>query len=353
MKRIVLLATAATLLLGCCALADVYTFRSYNEYPVNDKFNLRISNTAGSINIERSQSPLLIIDAEKKIQASNRRDAERLEREISIDVDAKPNRVQIQTHYPDFSKGDSFWEKLLDIKKDDFGYVDYYIKVPSEVDIEVSSTSGSVVIVDQTGEIEISVTSGDTRIRNLIGDITITSTSGNIDIAEVYGNVEVRSTSSDALIENVTGNLSFRSTSGRTEVYGLAGNVDLRKTSGDSGLFNVLGNIEISTTSGKIELEQEEGALRISSQSSDVEITTTMLNGDKYVAETISGSIDFKIPVGVDSRIDLETVSGTINTNLPLTVRSFSDQRLSGELGAGGPRIELSSISGDIKLEEK
>lgn len=353
MKRTVLLATAATFLLGCCALADVYTFRSYNEYQVNDEFNLRVSNTAGSINIERSQSSLLIVDAEKKIRASSKSDAERLESEVSIDIDARPHRVEIQTHYPDFSKGDSFWEKILDFKKDDFGYVDYYIKVPSEVEIEVSSTSGSVVIVDQTGEIEISVTSGDTRIRNFIGDITITSTSGNIDIAEVSGKVEVRSTSSDALLENVTGNLSFRSTSGRTEVYGLAGNIDLRKTSGDTGLFNVLGNIEISATSGNIDIVQEEGALRISSQSGNVEITTSMLNGDKYVAETISGLIDFKIPVGIDSRIDLETVSGTINTNLPLTVKSFSDQRLSGELGAGGPRIELSSISGDIKLEEK
>ena len=335
------------------AVGDVYTFRSYNEYQVRDGFSLRISNTMGSINIERSQSPILIVDAEKKIRASNKGDAEKLENEIALDIDAKPNRVIIQTHYPDFSKGDSFWEKVFDFRKDNLGWVDYFIKVPADVEIEISSTSGSVAIIDQTGEIDISITSGDIQIKNCEGDISITSTSGNIDIAEILGKVDIRSTSSDALLENIDGNFSLRSTSGQTEVYGLYGNIDIRKTSGDTRLSTVLGNIEISATSGDIDISQEEGALRISSQSGNVDITTTMVNGDKYVAETISGSIDFRIPVGIDSRINMETVSGTINTNLPLTVKSFSDQKLSGELGAGGPRIELSSTSGDIKLEEQ
>ncbi len=335
------------------AAADVYTFRSYEEFQVNDRFDLFVSNTSGTITIEPSPSDLLIIDVEKKIRARDKGDAERLENEIEISIDAKKNRVRIETHYPDWNEGDSFWEKLLDFRKDNIGYVDYYIKIPSEVDLEVSSTSGAIRIFEQKGEFEIAITSGDVKVEECFADVDISATSGDVDLKDIEGDVTISSTSSDVLIERVNGSLQIRTTSGVSEVYGLTGNLTLRKTSGNTLIQDVIGNVDLSSTSGDIEISQEEGSILVTSQSGDVIADTKLLSGGRYVVETISGTIDFSVPAGADGRVKLQTVSGDIGTTLPLTIKSYSKRRLSGVLGLGGPRIELSSTSGDIKLKEQ
>jgi len=334
------------------ATADVFTFRSYEEYTVDAQFKLFISNTSGTITVEQSSTELLVIDIEKKISARNKDDAEKLENEIEVDIEADRHRVEIETRYPDWNRRDPFWEKLFDLRKDNLGYVDYYLKVPTEVRLQISSTSGSVRVFDQEGSIDISITSGDVKIKSCAADVELSSTSGDIDLSGVDGDVKIGSTSSDILAENITGTLSLRSTSGVSEIYGLTGNLTLRKTSGDTRIEGIAGNVDISSTSGDIELEQEEGSVRITSHSGDVDVVTKLLSGNRYSVETISGSIEFSVPPGSDGRVRLQSVSGTVDTSLPLTIESFSKRKLAGVLGLGGPRIELSSTSGDITLSE-
>jgi predicted membrane protein len=351
-KYTVLVIISLCLFISKTASADVYTFRSYQEYEVNDEFELTVSNTSGTTTIERSQTEFLIIDVEKKISASSKEDAEKLENEIEIDIEARKNRVEIETRYPDWNMGDSFWEKLFDLRKDNFGSVDYFIKIPAKVQLLVSSTSGSVRLFNLDGSIELAITSGDVKIKDCTADVNISSTSGDVDLSGVEGNVKIGSTSSDMLIENVTGALTLRATSGVSEIYGLTGNLTLRKTSGDTRILDIIGNVDISATSGDIQLEQEEGSIRINSHSGDVAVDTKLLSGGRYAVETISGSIEFSVPPGSDGRVKLQSVSGTIDTSLPLTIESFSRRKLTGVLGLGGPRIELSSTSGDVTLGE-
>lgn len=351
-KYTLLVLISLCLFIAESATADLYTFRSYQEYEVNDEFELTVSNTSGTITIERSQTGLLIIDIEKKISARSKEDAEKLENEIEIDIEARKNRVEIETHYPNWNMGDPFWEKLFDLRKDNFGSVDYFIKVPTKVQLQVSSTSGSVRVFNLDGSLELAITSGNVKIKDCMADVDISSTSGDVDLSGVEGNIKIGSTSSDILIENVTGALSLRSTSGISEIYGLTGNLTLRKTSGDIRILDIIGNVDISATSGDIQLEQEEGSIRITSHSGDVVVDTKLLSGGRYAVETISGSIEFSVPPGSDGRVRLQSVSGTIDTSVPLTIESFSKRKLTGVLGLGGPRIELTSTSGDVTLGE-
>ena len=142
----VIVIAAAILLLGSIASADVYTFRTYHELKVNKDFKLQITNTRGLISIQSSDTDALIIDAEKKISIGSKSKAEKLNSELEIMVDADRNRVEIETLYPKWNTGDSFWEKVLDLRKDSFGFVNYYIKVPTDVRLSISTTSGSIVI---------------------------------------------------------------------------------------------------------------------------------------------------------------------------------------------------------------
>jgi hypothetical protein len=348
----VILIAATILLLGSVASADVYTFRTYHELKVNKDFKLHVTNTAGLISIQRSDTDALVIDAEKKISAGSKSKAERLDSELEIAVDADRNRVEIETHYPKWNTGDSFWEKILDLRKDSFGYVNYYIKVPTDVHLSVSTTSGSILITDLKGRIDISVTSGDAQISDCVADVSVSTTSGDVKLVGIDGRTDLRSTSSDALIENINGNVSIRSTSGTTEIYGITGNIEISKTSGHTKLIDVAGNIKLSSTSGNIEVSQDKGSILIDSYSGDVHIDTQLNSGSRYTVETTSGSILFSMPIGSNGRVRIESVSGEVDTSVPVRVESVSRRQLTGEIGFGGPRIELSSTSGDITVSE-
>ncbi len=353
MKTAMIILTATAILLaGTVALADVYTFRSYNELKVNDNFKLQITNNTGLISIENSDTDALVIDAEKKINAGSRNEAEKLDSELEISLDADRKHVEIETNYPKWNSGDSFWEKIFDLRKDNFGYVNYFIKVPTNVRLTISTTSGSIAITGLTGKIDISVTSGDLQISDCIGEVNVSTTSGDVKLAGIEGRINLRSTSSDVLIENTNGNVSMRSTSGETEIYSITGNIEIRKTSGDTKLIDVAGNIELSSTSGDIEVSQEKGSILINSHSGDVNINTQLNSGSRYAVQTTSGTILFAIPIGSNGRFRIESTSGDVDTTVPLRIKSVSERKLAGEVGIGGPRIELSSTSGDIAVSE-
>jgi DUF4097 and DUF4098 domain-containing protein YvlB len=332
--------------------AKVFRFVSTNEYEVEADFDLRVSNTSGDISVRYQPGDKVVIEVVKEIRADDRDEAEQIEERLQAIIKAERSSIEIDTRYPRWREGDSFWEKIFDIRKSDFGRVHYNIELPVSAELDLSSTSGDMILRGLSGRLNVEVTSGDLEIIDHTGDCTIRSTSGELRARNIKGMVDINSTSADILIDNAVGDVELRSTSGDSEIYWVVGNVFVTKTSGDVVIEDCSGDVDVSTSSGDVYLTQEEGGIFVETSSGDVRIRSQFKMGDRYEVETVSGDITFQVPAEMEGRVQMETVSGSIDTDLTLEVRHLGRRRLEGSVGNGGPTIQLSTSSGDISLEE-
>lgn len=192
----------------------------------------------------------------------------------------------------------------------------YEITVPQNTEIDADTGSGSITLSDVQGPVDADTGSGSIEIENIVAGATLDTGSGSIRAYRVGG-----SFSAD------TGSGSIRA-----ELLS-AGPVDLDTGSGSIRVSGVVGRLKAEAGSGSITAE--------GSPTGDWEI------------ESGSGSVSVTFPRNSSFELSARTGSGRIRSDFPITVRgSLSKKRLTGKVGDGGPRVDLRSSSGDIRIEE-
>lgn len=126
--------------------------------------------------------------------------------------------------------------------------------------------------------------------------------------------------------------LEARTVNGGIEARGIADDVEARTVNGGIAVEGD-GPVSAETVNGSIEA-------RLGSEiSRDLRF------------KTVNGGIRLVLPSGTDADIDIRTVNGSIDTEFPLTIRGrWGPKSASGEIGAGGPPIELRTVNGSIAL---
>jgi DUF4097 and DUF4098 domain-containing protein YvlB len=355
LRQILKIPLLSTTLLICVFYSTVpaerHTFTFHKELTTGADPSLIVRNTSGEIKIESHPENKIIIDAFKVVEADDSEKAKRLAEEIEVMVKDYDSRIEIKTGYaPRKSRG--FFKRLFSSDGNRSARVDYHILVPEEIELNIHSTSGDVIISDISGEVGVHATSGDLLTKRIKGNLDLQTTSGDVEIFEVGGDVAVRGTSSDLEISDIKGDVEISSTSGETSVQDITGSVKIDKTSGDIYLERIKGDIQTSSSSGDLVIDQIEGGLDLQTSSGDIEVRTEISRQYEYYVETSSGSVDFWLPENSDAQIALKTSSGSINSELPVILHTISRNLLEGELGSGGAEVRLVTSSGDIELRE-
>ncbi len=126
--------------------------------------------------------------------------------------------------------------------------------------------------------------------------------------------------------------LEARTVNGGIEARGIAAEVEARTVNGAVAV-EANGPVSAETVNGAIEA-------RLGSEPSE-----------DLRFKTVNGGIRLVLPSGTDADVDIRTVNGSIDTDFPLTIRGrWGPRSASGEIGAGGPEIELSTVNGSIAL---
>jgi len=333
------------------AQAKEYTFTLHKELPAGTSPSLKIQNISGEIRIESHPENKIIIDALKIVEADDSEKAKRVADEIEVAIESHDDQVEIKTRYP-YKRSKGFWKGLFGFDWKKSGYVDYHVLVPERIELDLSCTSGDVMVSDVWGKTKVDATSGDLLIKRVKGDLDLQTTSGDVEIFKAEGEVRVCVTSSDLKIFDITGDVSINSVSGIISVEDVVGSIRIANVSGDISLKQIQRNIEASSSSGDLIIDQVEGGLDLETSSGDIQVRTKILPPYEYYAETSSGEIDFSLPYNSDALIKLKTSSGSINCELPVTLHTISRNLLKGKLGAGGTELFLVTSSGDIKLRQ-
>jgi hypothetical protein len=138
---------------------------------------------------------------------------------------------------------------------------------------------------------------------------------------------------------------------GRIDIRDLDAGARLRTSNGRIHAERIRGGVEAQTSNGRIELSQVEGAITGKTSNGPISIAMNLAPKDNIRAETSNGSITVRLPRDASARVEASTSNSGVTSDFDLTghVRMDSNH-ISGEIGKGGPMLDLHTSNGHISL---
>jgi hypothetical protein len=115
-------------------------------------------------------------------------------------------------------------------------------------------------------------------------------------------------------------------------------------------------DVDVSTVNGRVDAEAGAGPFTAASVNGSVRARVT---GDAVTSSmeftTVNGSVVAELPNNFGADITMTTVNGSLRSDYDITVHGRIDpHRLDAHVGAaGGPRIRLTTVNGDIDLRKR
>jgi DUF4097 and DUF4098 domain-containing protein YvlB len=128
--------------------------------------------------------------------------------------------------------------------------------------------------------------------------------------------------------------------------------VDLKSDNGGIEIAHLEGEIHFDTTNGGVELKDLAGDVHGSTVNGGLDI---VLSGDHWQgkgldAQTTNGGVSLSIPSNYSARLETGTVNGGIHLDFPVTIQGDIKNRLSANLGSGGPTIRAETTNGGVEV---
>jgi hypothetical protein len=124
--------------------------------------------------------------------------------------------------------------------------------------------------------------------------------------------------------------------------------------SGDIEVTGAHGDVRANSVSGDIRLDKLHAvSVQVNTVSGDINVVVEEFTGRGDLQfHSVSGDVTLDLPRDFGADLSMSTVSGDINSDFPVTVGNgrMSRRSLNARVGAGGRRLDVSTVSGDLKL---
>jgi DUF4097 and DUF4098 domain-containing protein YvlB len=267
---------------------------------VTQPARLVVSNIRGSIRLQNGEAAQMRVESVKHTSSG---DAARTEIELKQEEDGT---VNVKTRYPDISLG---WLSGSQPCK-----VDYIITAPRQTHLNVNGVSCDVSAKGFEGEASFKLVSGNLNLSDLNGELTVNIVSGDLELEQVTGRMK---------LHTVSGDIKGRKATGNAHVDTVSGNVHLGESS--------LPSVEAESVSGNLELQ-------------------TGLGDGPYRFHSVSGDVRLTVQPETHCSAELHSMSGRISTNLPQSASTRDHGKHTVEIGGGGVKVTLNSVSGNLSL---
>jgi DUF4097 and DUF4098 domain-containing protein YvlB len=179
-------------------------------------------------------------------------------------------------------------------------------------------------------------------------DITVTGVRGEISLQSVSGEVQTQAYDAPVKATSVSGEITVTGNGGKSAV-------STENVSGDSTVTGVKGNYDGEVVSGGIRaVVAAAERIEVNSVSGDIDLGVDLTPTSRLDLETVSGSIGVRVKAPVNADFDIETFSGDIENCFGPKPRDTSKYTPGTELnftqGNGGARVEIQTLSGEVRL---
>jgi len=215
------------------------------------------------------------------------------------------------------------------------GAQDGRLRIGSDPEKDRGLTADLVIHLSKGLKVEIETISGDLSLTGLSAGCRLKTISGEVKVADLAGGLVVKTVSGDVDVRKASGDMEVKSVSGEVEM------IEVR-----SAL------VEVKTVSGDIHLQGPLSKVRTTSHSGQVLLDGRLEPGAGLRAKSFSGDLIVVLPADAGFDLDASTRSGDVELDFPLSGGELKKGGASGRVGQGGPELELSSFSGEIRVQK-
>ncbi|AXC13664.1 hypothetical protein ACPOL_4391 [Acidisarcina polymorpha] len=313
--------------------------------------SVEVQNPRGDVTVTGSGDNQLHVHAHQVVNTNSDSDAERTFPALNPHVTVNGNNV------------------LVKIESRNNGHADLTIEMPQGASADITAGRGDVSIDGLRGNSNVIANRGDVKLSSIGGSAHVHMNKGDFSAHEIGGPVSLDGHFGDVTISEVTGNLSmdgeffgdthleqiasplhFHSSRTDMEVARLAG--DLTMDSDDLHIGQSVGPLRIVTHSKNIECSQISGDIHIENANGEVSVTAVEPLGNIQITNA-SDPVNLTLPPNASFSMNATTNGGDLNSDFNLNVNGSDQHRTAtGDVGKGGPRIELNVRHGDISIKK-
>jgi len=194
------------------------------------------------------------------------------------------------------------------------------LQLPVQARVEVETVSADVVVNGARGALKVNTVSG---------DVALSVGSPDVQVQTVSGDLKLDGPARSTRLNSVSGDLELSGLGGVLSLETVSGNVDLRR----GGRFT---------------------ELQLKSVSGDLRLDVDLADAARLGGQTLSGEISLIVPQALSGTALLKSFSGEAHCEGAKAVDNHGGKKREYVWGDGrGARIELSSFSGDIRVERR
>lgn len=190
---------------------------------------------------------------------------------------------------------------------------------------------------------------------------SLRTVSASIDARDLAHTLEAKTVSGALTVTGRLQEVELKSVSGKIKMNGSAEKVRAKTVSGSIDLGGVSGDISVKSVSGDINVAAETiSRANAKSVSGDVKISGDLKPDAAIQVKSQSGTIELRLPGSVRASADIRTFSGDVEnafgavqaapTSEPYRHHRMKKHYVIGGGEQGGVRLDVSTMSGDIKI---
>ncbi len=327
-----------------------YTQTLEQDYPTGA--NLKVVSQHGTVNVLSWDQNKIKVEVTKKLRAEGQENADRMDKDTQAAITVAANEVTLTAS----TGGRPVTADLL-----------IYVPRKSPVtidntrgDVTVQSRDGSVRITtshgdvslqDVNGSADVSMRHGDFKASKIAGDINLDGRLDDVSAAEVIGNLRMTGEYfGDLNISKISKQITFKTSRTDLQVTKLDGEMSIQSDTLHANAIN--GPVRIATRSKDLHLEDVSGNIDLNNSNAVVEVRAA----DKFGQININnrnGGVDLILPAKASFQIQATSEKGNISSDYGLNTNSQNgNNTASGQVGSGGPKIQINSQHGDVNIKK-
>ena len=293
--------------------------------------------------------------------------------------------VEVQSHQVAFASSDADAKKVFDaetthvnvsgnavlIKNDGHksGRVNLTVTVPKTAKVTINAGRGDVAISGLGAGLDLTAVRGDVHLNSITGSVQAHLPNSRHDFAvhQVEGDLVADGNCNDLTVSDIKGRFSMNG-----QIYG---QVHVENVTGPVSVHTSVTDVQIATLAGdltfdsdNLRVNESKGTIRVVTHSKDIDLN--QIYGDSFVenrdgrisiepagpynveVKNSKGDVELTLPPSASASVNGRTHNGDIVTEYALNISGEEDKTVSGRIGSGQARIELSSSNGDLRIKK-
>jgi DUF4097 and DUF4098 domain-containing protein YvlB len=127
--------------------------------------------------------------------------------------------------------------------------------------------------------------------------------------------------------------------------------VSAKSISGDFNISGIDGAVDLNAISGSVDARHLNGALTVSGVSGNGRVAIERINDAGLRVSNVSGNVYLRLASDLNADLSISNTTGGVSNKIEgLVLDKINASSYSARLGTGGPRIEVSNLTGAVVL---